>query len=157
MENNISLKDALSRVASFCAYRERSIGEVKIKLSQLGLAPEFMDEAIEKLKEEGFLNEERFANYFVQSKLNQNRWGRIKIIAALRQKGVENVIIDKAIDGIDTDIYYEVLTKLIRKKCGALKNLAPQQQYVKVVAYVSSKGFEPALAFEILKKEEEIK
>jgi len=47
MENNISLKDALSRVASFCAYRERSIGEVKIKLSQLGLAPEFMDEAIE--------------------------------------------------------------------------------------------------------------
>ena len=52
---------ALAKVRSFCAYQERCRSEVSIHLRSYGLNHEQTDHMIEKLEEEGYLNDERFA------------------------------------------------------------------------------------------------
>jgi len=57
-------------------------------LSTNPLDAEEADKAIARLVEQKFIDDARFARYFVKDKLKFNKWGRIKIGYALRQKGL---------------------------------------------------------------------
>ena len=72
-------KQALGKMAKFCAYQERCQSEIKYKLFGTGLSNDEIDNIICDLIEHKFLDEERFAKAFVRGKFNQKGWGRIKI------------------------------------------------------------------------------
>jgi regulatory protein len=70
---------------------------------------------IATLIEENYLNEERFAIAFAGGKWRIKRWGRVKIKYELRQKGVSEYNIKKAMQQIDEVEYLRILHKLIRE------------------------------------------
>ncbi len=134
-------KEVLKKIARFCSYRDRSIGEVKLKLRSLGVTSGENQKFIDYLTQEKYLDEERFSRVYVRSKLLHNHWGRQKIYAGLKSKFVDIQHIEKALETIDMDEYNVILKGVLQKKTIELKSLEPIARKQKLIRYALSKGF----------------
>jgi regulatory protein len=158
---NKNLQAVYQKLASFCAYQERSEAEVKIRLKKFELSPVEEKEIVQELQKEKFLDEQRFAKTFVSSKFRQKSWGKLKIAAGLREKGVRNdEVILKAFAEIDEEEYQTALEKTLKEK---LRQVAGKSDYhktkVQLMRFAVSRGFEFDLTAStirrLLKQEEE--
>ena len=145
---------ALEKAAHYCAYQERSQQEVRDKLYEWGLWPEAVENTIVKLIGEGFLNEERFAKAYATGKFRQKRWGKIKIKQGLKLKRVPDVLIKKALNGIDFDAYLQTLSDVLTKKAALVKEKDVRKRHYKLQQYAMGRGFESDLILDVLKASE---
>ena len=60
----------------YCAYQERCHQEVLIKLQGMKVYGNQADTVISYLIEQNYLNETRFAEYFVRGKFRIKKWGK---------------------------------------------------------------------------------
>lgn len=141
----------LEKARNYCAFQERSMLEIKTKLKSWSASANSITKIILLLEQEGFLNEERMANVFAISKLRQNKWGKNKIIFALRQKQVPDLYIQQAINSIDDEEYLNTLKTVISKKKTTESNSFKEQ--AKLVTYAMQKGFQSSLAWKVIKGE----
>lgn len=146
----ISPAEALNKAAAYCTLCERCISEVSKKLTTWGVPPAEQQRIIDRLQDEGFINEERYCRAFVNDKLRFNRWGRVKIRAALYEKQLPREYIAQAIEEIDEEEYMQTLHDLVATKQRELKNedFATKQ---KIIRFAASRGFEPAKILQIVK------
>jgi regulatory protein len=147
-------KVALTKAEHFCAYQERAQQEVRDKLYDWGLWPDAVENIIVKLIGDNFLNEERFAKSYVQGKFKQKGWGRVKIKQGLKIKKIPENLLKKALLTIDSDEYFETLTKVLGKKAALLIEKAPYKRRYKLQQYALSRGFESDLINDVLKNSE---
>lgn len=145
------VREAKIKAARFCAYRERAPLEVLHKLRAYGLISGDVEQVLEELIRDGFLNENRFAISYANGKLRQKKWGKIKIRRGLEQYKIESNCIDVVLEAIPNDEYQDILKKLLDKKWLSLKISDPFIRKHKVAQFVISKGFEPSLIWEYLK------
>jgi len=144
---------ALAKARSFCAYQERCRTEVTIRLRSFGLNREQTELVIEKLEDEGFLNDERFALTYAGSKFRILHWGKMKIRAGLRSKGVAENFITQALASIDEEQYLQCIRDLMAAKLRTLTTIKDVRLVKqKVFSYLSSKGFEENLIFQEINK-----
>ena len=136
----------LSSLQAYCTYRERSPKEVQDKARELGVSdvPLYLKE----LESSGHLNEERFADAYARGKWRNNRWGRLKILQGLRQKGVRENLVEKALLDIPNGEYSEGLFELIRNRLGTKK--MTQSLRAKTLRYLQQKGYETSLSIELM-------
>jgi len=144
-KKSISKKEALQKLASYCAYQDRCLQEVQQKLREYDLVQEEMDWVVESLIAEKFLDEQRFASTFCRSKFNHKKWGRNKIRYALKGKGIEEKLIAKGLLEINEQAYCETLSDLLEKKKKTIKDKEPFKVKKKLYAYAVGKGFEAEL------------
>ena len=122
----------------YCAYQERSIKEVRDKLRRLDTNEEHMEYIITYLKEENFLNETRYAEAYVRGKLRHKKWGRRKIIYMLRQQGLDEQTIQKALnEALEVDEEEQILAKLLQKRLSLISDKN------KVFRWALQRGFDP--------------
>lgn len=146
-------EQALQKIRHFCGYQERSHREVKEKLYSFKLRKQEVEEIICQLIEESYLNEERFAIQFAGGKFRMLNWGRNKIVYELKQRGVSQYCINKAMKEIEDEAYCQALQKLAERKWALLEKEgthAVRQQKTRM--YLMQKGYEsayiePALKF----------
>lgn len=152
----LTLEQALQKARHYCGYQERCHSEVKEKLYSFGLWKKDVEEALSRLIEENYLNEERYAIQFAGGRFRMKGWGRVKIRYELKQKQVGEYCIKKALAALDEEDYDRALTKLAAGKWEALQreaNLFARRK--KVQDYLLQKGYEPALINEAVKIAEE--
>jgi len=147
-------KLALEKAGYYCAYQERSQQEVRDKLYEWCLWPAVVENIIVKLIGDGFLNEERFAKAYATGKFRQKAWGKIKIKQGLKLKKVPDVLIKKALNGINYDDYLETLRIIIEKKSTILNESNAYKRRYKLQQYALGRGFESDLITEVLKDSE---
>lgn len=152
-----SLSEAKVKLAAFCAYQERCQQDVRNRLAERGIFGEQAEELIAVMIEEGFLNEERFAQSFVRGKFNLTKWGRIKIIQALRFKKISERCIQTGLKEIDAEDYMQLLSREARKKWESLLKLEGFQRKIKVQQFLLGKGFEQDLIQLVLAEIEDTK
>jgi regulatory protein len=125
--------------------------DVRTKLIEHQVYGDILEEILADLISENFLNEMRYASAYVSGKFKINEWGRIKIIAGLKQKNISLKIITKAISEIDEHMYLKTLEKLYQNKKQLLKPKSLQDKQ-RLMNYLLQKGFEQHLIFEIMNK-----
>lgn len=145
---------ALAKAQRYCAYQERSQQEVRDKMYEWGVAGRIIEIVISRLISENFLNEERFARQYAKGKFNQKHWGKIKIKQGLKLKQVPDVLIKKALLGIDMDDYLQVLQNILIKKSATLKEKDSYKRRYKLQQYAYSRGFESDVILDVLKNSE---
>lgn len=134
---------ALQKLQSFCGYQERSLSEVKTKLKDLGMFGDTQEAIIEKLMEDNFLNEERFALAYARGKFRIKSWGKVRIRLELQMRKVPDHLIKKAMNEIDTEGgYLETLEKLLKYKLAETDG-----DREKAANYALRRGFESDLVF----------
>lgn len=84
--------------------RARSIAELKRLLQRRAADPADIDGVLARLREYGFLNDERFAQIYAASRLENNRQGRMRVERDLRSHLVAPKLANKTV----TAIYDEV-------------------------------------------------
>ncbi|MEM6541035.1 MAG: hypothetical protein AAF634_07715 [Bacteroidota bacterium] len=77
---SFTLNEAIKRMERYCAYQERCHKEVRDKLQQMRMIPEAVDHILAHLIQNDFLNEQRFANSFVNGKFSIKKWGLNRLL-----------------------------------------------------------------------------
>jgi len=144
-------EEKLSKLRSYCSYQDRSINEVKQKAILLGLKQGEIEAAIKQLIKDDFLNEKRFVRSFIRGKLNHKRWGKFKIISALKAKGILQAEIKLGLDEIDESEFQLNMERLVENYLDKMdSNLDNTQIALKAINYLKSKGYEEYMVYEML-------
>jgi regulatory protein len=137
--------EALTKIAAFCAYQERTQKEVAEKLKSYGLDEDEAGEIIIRLSHEKLLDEERYAKAFVRGHYRQKKWGRRRIVQDLKQKGISEYCIKSGLKEIDGEEYYQNLVEITEKKDRQEKEKNPRARRQKIAQYLTGKGYEQDL------------
>ncbi len=146
----MNVEELTEKARQFCAYRERCAAEVHDKLRRLGAGRESIVQVTKNLREEGFLDDKRFAALFARSKFQQNKWGKVKIKAALLGKKVPEEFVRDALKEINAGEYQETLQRLASSKMQDLQARNSDQAKAKTAAYCVRKGYEPEIVWTVL-------
>ncbi len=125
--------DARKKAMDFLARREYGQAELIRKLADKGYVRSITEQAVIKLTEEGLQSDQRFAESFVQSRINQGK-GPVRIRLDLGQKGIADGIIEYAIEAAAAD-WFELARDVRLKKFGGaqpvdFKAKARQMQFL---------------------------
>jgi regulatory protein len=145
--------EALIKARFYCAQQERSRFEIKRKLAQWGLDPHDFEAVIAALEKEDFFSEVRFAELFALSKMNQKRWGRIKIREELIKHQLGHAVIEDALAKLDETKIRSNLAHLAYKKQEELKRRNAEHTNEKLKRFLYSKGYEAELIIDFLSNE----
>lgn len=147
MKEEISLEESKEKAASFCAMSEKCTYDVKIKFKRWGIPEDQQEEVLDFLKKENFVNEARYATYYVRDKFRFNKWGKLKITAMLRAKQINDEIIELALSNIDQRDYQSSLYFLLSNK---METMDPDEdefvQLGKIYRFAQMRGYELPLA-----------
>lgn len=143
-------EDAYIKARYYCAQQERCRFDIRRKLYDWKVEPQYFDRILSDLEKENFLSEMRFAGLYVKSKLNQNRWGPVKIRAELARRGIPEHIIDEAIGRIDQDLLTENMSRLATLKRKELDARGIENKEEKLKMYLYSRGYEVSLIMKFL-------
>jgi len=87
------------RAAKLLAAKPRSIAELSERLlERRGVTDKIVDEIIERLKEYGYLDDERYALSYASLKVKQRPIGRRRLQQELKTKQVPNAVADEALN-----------------------------------------------------------
>jgi len=98
LKEQINSKQARFLAIKYLSRRNRSIKEMKDYLLKKGLEEDILSETITWLCDSNYLNNQKFAEEWVQSRLTLNPRGRQRLRAELYQKGISKDTIEQVID-----------------------------------------------------------
>jgi regulatory protein len=146
----LNYNQALDKSEKYCAYQERCQSEMRNKLYEWGLHSREVENIISDLITNQFINEERFAKSFTNGKFRIKQWGKLKIKNELKKRKLSDYCINKALNEIADNEYFDTLKKLIQKKEKLIKHTDTYIYKNKLAGYAISKGYERDLIWEIL-------
>lgn len=141
-----------ARFSRQCAMTEYAPADIKQKIFRAGLDNGAAERIVDKLTDEGFINEDRYTRAFIHDKFELNHWGRKKIEAALSQKGIRGANVQELLETIDEDKYKAVLADLIKTKNKSISTDNNQERFQKLLTFAANRGFELNIAYDVLEK-----
>ena len=142
MKKVCSVEEARTKAELYCSLSEHCRSEVLAKLQQWGVSEEAWEGIVRHLEKERYVDEFRYAAFFVRDKYRFNQWGRIKITQSLRQKHLASADIVVAMEEIDEEEYFSVLEHLIARKLPGIKAKNTFERNGKLVRFAASRGYE---------------
>ena len=139
-----------TRAEAYCSAAEHCRSEVRAMLERHGAEKPDIENIINHLLREGFIDESRYARAFVHDKVRFAKWGRVKIAQALWQKRIPQDITDAALESIDYDEYLAALKDVVKAKFRTVKGATEYERKMKTMRSVCSRGYEPALVRKLL-------
>ncbi len=153
MNDTELFKAALNKAMKLCSAREFCANDIRGKTESWGIGKEGTEKIIDLLKKEKFIDERRYAAAYAKDKFNYNKWGKLKISAGLKMKGIPVDIIKDSLEMIDNEKYRELLGKLISSHRKKIKAKNQYDLKAKLMRYGISKGFESWMLYELLGEE----
>jgi regulatory protein len=161
---------AYQQALLFLSYRARSEKEIRQNLKKHEISEAVIEGTLEQLRQAGYANDEQFARAWVENRSTFRPRGRRALRMELRQKGLDDSIIDSVIAQVDDDsLAYAAGEKKARK----LKGLEWPEFRKKLAAFLARRGFsyatippivqqlweetQPAGEHDTIEKNEEIK
>lgn len=133
----------LDRARHYCALAEQCEDAVRQKLVTWGASPSESDSIVAVLNSEGYLDNERYARAFCESKILTQQWGRQKVLYQLRLKHLPREAVDRGMAAVSNEAYMAVLAKVAEKKRQELEQKCddPYMLRQKLIAALVNKGF----------------
>lgn len=142
----------LEAALRFLEPRQRSIGEVRRRLTRVGYQPELVEGAIERLVELGMLDDEAFARSWIESRDRARPRGERALRMELARKGIErqvsdDVIADRETASPDADADAEAAKRLLERNARALDRVPdPRARRQRAYALLARSGFDSETA-----------
>jgi regulatory protein len=146
----ITPQEALSRLQKLCSIAEKCTGDAREKLRKWNIPETETAFIIEKLTMDKFIDDHRYAEYFVRDKQKINKWGKEKIRYALSHKGLKKEIIEDVISNQPVENYELVLRELLSKKSKELGKFEAFERKNRLIRFAVQRGFEYDLIFRII-------
>lgn len=146
---------AYSRLADRCALSEMCTGEALEKLRLWGIGRHEASKIVQRLVNERFIDDERFARVWVRDRLHNARWGAVKIRQSLRLKRLDYEVIEAAMESeMNQEVYFSNLAAALRSKGRSLPSPLTYTDRMKLMRFAVGRGYEPGLVSEMIDDEE---
>ncbi|MCK4592677.1 regulatory protein RecX [Candidatus Parcubacteria bacterium] len=134
---------ALQFAMKLIGLRMRSVLEIKTRLEKKGFETEIINEILRDLEKYKYTNDEQFAEAYINDRMNFRPCGNFLIRKELKERGVEENIINKKIEElISEEKEIESAKKLAEKKLKTISNETDRIKInQKVKSYLQSKGY----------------
>jgi len=136
------VKVAFDMSLKFLGYRARSSKELTDYLKKKGFDGRVMEAVLEKLTDYSFVDDEAFADRWVKDRLAGKPVGKRWIAGELKNKGIKQETIDKALDAVDEQSEFERALVLGRKYHAKYAALPPRVQRGKIGQAIMRRGFD---------------
>src|SRR5690554_3973896 len=137
----MDFKTAYNKTTALCARREYCSGDMIKKLKNWEVPEEIITKVISQLKKEKFIDDTRYARFFVRDKSKFNRWGEQKIIWAMRQKLISQEIIEDALTELDEEELQTTPLQLLKEKKRQIKEENPHKRKAALIRFATGRGF----------------
>lgn len=149
MEDFEKCKDYACRLLK---YRSRSEKEIEDQLKRKKFSESEIRETIAWLKEKGYLNDERFAREWLESRKRRG-YSEKYIRLELKQKGISEQLSNLDLNNQEQFLSdREVAEKLVEKKMKQYRNLEPVKVKQRIQNLLLRRGFSWEIIEEILRK-----
>ncbi|MCQ2294107.1 MAG: RecX family transcriptional regulator [Bacteroidales bacterium] len=145
MVQNISEEEMslLARAERYCSNEEQCRTSVKKKLCDWGASLDVSSKIVNRLVDQGFIDERRFARAYVSSKLRTQKWGRLKVVYQLRSKQIPPKFITEALGEIPDEEYRNILLGVAETKWNTYPTTDTMaKRRSKLVTFLASRGYE---------------
>jgi regulatory protein len=133
--------------------RLRTEHEIKTRLKQKSFSEEIVQETVERLKTEGYLNDSMFADQLTRQRLHSQKKGRHFIKQELQQKGVSKERIQTAISQVDEETEFQMAYELASKKYrNELKTEDPLKTRRKIAGFLARRGYPGGVVTRVLRQ-----
>ena len=142
---------ARNKAFKLLSYRERTIKEIEDRLRKKDFEEEVIKAVVDFLLENDYLNEERFAEMWIRSRKNHHPRGRKLIYKELKNKGVNQRIINNALNQYlssqeELEMAQYLMDKWLRRRT------EEDSSSYKLKNYLANKGFNYNLIYQITDK-----
>jgi regulatory protein len=120
------------------SYRPRSEHEIRTRLLRRGLPPDVVGAAVEKLRDDGLVNDAAFARAWVEGRTGASPRGRELLRRELRRKGVDAATATEAVAAVSEE---EAARRAALKQVRALRGLAYRDFRNRLAGYLQRRGF----------------
>jgi regulatory protein len=146
MENReVVVKEVYAKMAQLCSRSEQCSIDIRKKMVAYEIMDELVEEIISKLKEEKFLDDERYVKAYISDKFRLNKWGKIKLRYYLKAKGLHDNVIEKGLREINDDEYKKALIATLKEKAKRTKSDNKFDKMGQIIRFAQSRGFEPEI------------
>lgn len=132
--------EIITKLERYCAYQDRCTQEVLTKLRSLQVEEKEAQQILRLLKNDGFVNDERYAQSYIRGKVGLKQWGKQKIRMSLLQKGIPKELIDKYLEDITPQQYADNLQAAVRKWTQGHGEIT-KENITKLYRHLLSKGY----------------
>lgn len=149
--NNENYLTALNRAMALCSKSEKCISDIENKLRSWKLTSDAENKTIiATLKEQKFIDEKRYARSYTMDKYRFNKWGKVKIRAMLRARGLSEEDIVYGTDTIDDDSYLQMIEEEMRNKKRSVRAAGTFELKGKLFRFASSRGYEKEYVYDLI-------
>jgi len=132
-------KEARKKAMDYLARREYGHEELISKLATAGFENEIAATTVGQLRDENLQNDQRFAESFIQSRINQGK-GPVRIRQELKERRIRSEVVDDALEEAAADWF--VLAVEIRVKKFGPELPAEFKEKARQMRFLQYRGFE---------------
>jgi len=147
-------KDERERAREIClrqlAVRPRTRSELATAMTKRGIAPEIVEEVLDRYDEVGIIDDAAFARAWVESRHHGKGLARRALGQELRRRGVDQEVIKGALEELEEETEEVTARELVERKLRTMRG-TPDEMFRKLVAMLARKGYPPGIAFRAVK------
>lgn len=147
------IERAKSRAINYISGKLKTKYEVRLKLKEKDFTEDIIDEVIDILEKEEYLNDRLYCEVFIEDKKQLNGYGKNKIKSLLIQKGVSKSVFEDFLDEFEYEEEFDNALKMGIKKLNLLSNeedIFKKKQ--KLINYLAYRGFSFDVINEVLRE-----
>lgn len=147
------IERAKSRAINYISGKLKTKYEVRLKLKENGFAEDVIDEVLDILEKEEYLNDKVYCEIFIEDKKKLNGYGKNKIKSLLIQKGISKNIFEDFLNEFEYDEEFDNALKMGIKKLELLSNEEDNfKKKQKIINYLTYRGFDFDVINDVLKE-----
>ncbi|WP_343950901.1 regulatory protein RecX [Nonomuraea longicatena] len=113
---------------------------------------EVADAVLDRFTELGLINDEAFAEAWVDSRHHGRGLARRALAAELRHRGVDGETVNEAVERLDSDQEAEMARQLVDRKLRSTRGLDPQVRTRRLAGLLARKGYSGGVAFRVIRE-----
>jgi regulatory protein len=148
----IEVLKAYTRAIRYLSYRPRSEKEIRDRLERKKFDPQIIDQVIEKLKEDKFLDDHAFAEWWTMQRQDFRGKSKYIISRELAEKGIDRTLSGDALAKAKDD--YLTAKDLFDRKKRLFDRYTGDEYTKKVTGFLQRKGYSWDVIQKILKTDD---
>lgn len=140
-KENVTYEDLCKKAMNVLNYCDRTRAQLFNTLKEYGGQEQIVDNLLDELEKTGLINDEKYAQDFLEQAIKIKKIGPKKIKQNLYEKGISNEIIETVLQNYDYDTQLEVAKEFITRKMPSLYKVERNKQHQKLTASLINRGF----------------
>lgn len=146
-------RDAYHAALALLAARELSEAQLRLRLARTGCAPGAIDEAVERLKAEGSLDDERAALAIARREIALRRRGPHRVRRLIAEAGISAAVAERAVEAVFGEIEADaLLERALARRLHPGERIRDDRHFARLYRYLVAQGFDAEAVMAVLRR-----